>query len=147
MKAIAFAVAASMIAAPVVAQPSAKAFVEGLYEAYRNPDAPSTTGAAAVQVYSPALVTLIRADQKAAGGEAGKLNSDPLCGCQDADGLTPLSIKIVPVSPRSAMATSIFRLGGHVRTVGLRLVRTPHGWRVDDVSSHDLRSLRRFLVD
>ena len=147
MKPIAFVIAASMIAAPAVAQPSAKAFVQGLYAAYRNPDAPSTTGPSAPRVYSPKLVALIRADQKQAGGEVGKLGSDPLCGCQDAEGLKPLSVKIAPVAADKAKATSVFRLGGETRTVGLRLVRTPHGWRVDDVSSPETPSLRRFLAN
>lgn len=147
MKPFTLLIAASMIASPALARPSAKAFVEGLYAAYRNPDAPSTTGAAAPRVYSPRLLALIRADQKQAGGEVGKLDSDPLCSCQDAEGLKSLSVKIAPVSAGAASATSVFRLSGKTLTVGLRLVRTRHGWRVDDVSSPDTPSLRRYLAN
>ena len=147
IKALAVGVVASIIAAPAAAQPGAKTFVEGLYAAYRNHDSPSNTGSTAPRVYSPGLVALIRADQKQAGGEVGKLDGDPLCDCQDPEGLKLLSVKIAPISAVKAKATSVFRLGGEVRTVGLRLVHTPRGWRVDDVSSPDTKSLRRLLAN
>lgn len=142
-----FLIAVVMLAAasPAIAVEMPKAFVTALYKTYDNPDA-DPLGKSARKIFSPSLLALIRAD-KAPDGEVGKLDYDPICGCQDADGLKLLSVTVKPVSAASVHAISKFRIGATIRTVDLTLIRTPIGWRVDDVNPDGTGSLRSYLGD
>jgi hypothetical protein len=86
------------------------------------------------------------------------LNGDPLCDCQEHDSMTTPQIVVHRTGRASAEATVNFIIEGtYVRSITLKLVQTPAGWRVDDVGDagwtvHDpgkpdiIPSLRAWLI-
>ncbi|QYE33865.1 YbjP/YqhG family protein [Polymorphobacter sp. PAMC 29334] len=138
--------ATMLLAAPVLAaEATPTTFVTALYHAYDKPDA-DPLGRGAGKVFSPSLLALVRA-ARAPNGEVGKLDFDPICACQDADGLRLLSVTTKHVFGKNANVVSKFRISATERVVDLTLIKTTAGWRVDDVSSAGVGSLRRLLAD
>src|ERR1700747_1155956 len=79
---------AALPVAARAADPSAKAFVDSIYNAYKGKDAKgiSLSNAAAVRRYfEPKLAAMILQDQKDAArhGEVGALDGDPFVNAQD----------------------------------------------------------------
>jgi hypothetical protein len=74
------------------------------------------------------------------GEEVGTLDYDPLCACQDDDGL---HMRIVSVQEQAATANAVLRsvFAAEARQVGLHLMKTPSGWRIADITSTDGGSL------
>ena len=130
--------------AAVRAMPPPQSFVAGVYAAYARQPTADPLGDDAGSVFTPSLLALIRADQRF-DGEAGKLDYDPLCDCQDADGLRLLAVDAGRATAGRVHVTSRFRISATVRTVDLTLAWTPQGWRIDDVTTARMKSLRRFL--
>jgi len=128
---------------------SARDFVNKLYDAYQHPSCPycpDTLHGAAKHIFSLSLLGLIRRDQRNHTGEAGALDFDPICACQDPDGLHVLKLEIKPISPNRAAADVLVGYAGTTKqAIRLSLLDTPQGWRVDDVSTKDEPSLRKLL--
>jgi hypothetical protein len=103
-------------------------------------------GRGAAAVFSFQLLGLIRADEREAHGEVGRLDGDPICDCQDAGGLalTGLDIQLAPHG-RAAAHVTLHYPSPEVRKLTLQLLWTPHGWLVDDVSTAETPSLRQLL--
>jgi hypothetical protein len=56
-------------------------------------------------VFSPSLINLIHRDQRRTPrGYVGKLDYDPICSCQDFDGLQLTEVRIVKDAPDLAIA-------------------------------------------
>jgi hypothetical protein len=123
---------------------SPEAFVRSIYARFETPDAAAPEPGA---VYSPVLADLIRADAGAAEGEAGLVDGDPLCSCQDSEGFQDLRLEVRPTGPSTADITACFRLSETPVTVYLSLLKTPAGWRVDDVRSAEQPSLKSMLTN
>lgn len=128
----------------------AETFVRHLYSEYndaKKPNGPAFLGKEMTLVFSPALVALIHADaRKTPKGDVGKLDGDPICNCQDPDGLK--LGKLVIDKTGDTTATADVRLdysGGKPDLLKLFLLWTPQGWRVDDVSTSDTPSLKKYL--
>ena len=69
------------------------------------------TGPKARGVFDPSLIALFHADQKALGpDEVGVLDGDPICSCQDWDGIWNLKIDLQPLSDGRAKAAVSFAL-------------------------------------
>ncbi len=131
---------------PAHSQAPAEQFVRGIYAAYASPDAPgSLDPRMAAQIFSPTLLNLIQRDKKVHSGEMGKLDDDPLCGCQDSDGLELSGLRIAPLSNGMLRASISLRFASTTNRLQLFLAKTPAGWRVDDVSSPGIKSLKHFL--
>ncbi len=124
---------------------TAEAFVRGVYADYGRPDSPDVLGEPAPGIFAPRLLGLIRADQKAAGGEVGRLDEDPLCDCQDDDGFRLSSVGVARGAAGGVVATVRFVIGAVPVVVSLDLVTTRDGWRVADVHSRDMPSLVSLL--
>ena len=124
---------------------TADAFVRGVYRDYGKPDRADVLGEPAPGIFAPRLLGLIRADEKAAAGEVGRLDEDPLCGCQDDDGFRLSSVRVVRRAAGRAVATVRFVISVVRVVVVLDLVRTGDGWRIADVHSRDMPSLAAFL--
>ena len=148
MRAFKFLLAASLLCVPAAASAQGKAqarvFVTGLYAGYAHGE-PNYLGRQADQVFSPRLLAAIRKDQSDARGEVGALDGDPICDCQDADGLTHVRVEVVDAGPKRARAVARFRLSGQERAVTLNLASVLGQWRVDDVSTAGSPSLARRL--
>ena len=136
------------VAPPAGAQSlgDARAFVAGLYRAYGRTPKVDYLGPRARNVFSPRLLGLIRRDERNAHGEVGALDGDPICDCQDADGVRLTGLDVDAAGPgRATVRTSVRFAGGERRTMTLDLVSVRGRWRVDDVHSKDTPSLVRLL--
>ncbi len=130
---------------------SARKFVQGLYAAYEYPatlDGPDVLGKSAPRIFSPSLLQLIRHDQAhTPRGDAPDLDGDPICDCQDFDGLRLGALTVASSGPMSVSAHASLKFTGANAPVlvTLALVYTAHGWRIDDISTADMPSLRKVL--
>src|SRR5208337_2992845 len=101
-------------AAPARAQDanSAKTFIESVYQLYpKGGKGVDWTGPRASQYFHPSLIALMRADSKAAGPDnVPALDGDPICSCQDWEGIFDLKIDIQSPSPDRAEAAVSFAL-------------------------------------
>lgn len=124
---------------------TAGAFVRELYKPYETENNPEYLGKSASLIFAPHILNLIRADQKDAKGEVGKLDEDPICACQDSDGFRLSSIKIYRLSAHRKKSTVSFSLGVERRVVTLDLIEWKGSWRVTDVHTEEVPSLISFL--
>ena len=141
--------AALMLAsgAPNAAAPpneTAQAFLERVYADY------VLDGLSSLQhvdeLFAAALAAQIRRDAELAGDEVGYLDGDPLCDCQDLSGIKPRIESVEPRGSDGAEARVVMNFGTRdVRTITLRLEKTPGGWRVADVGTKDEPSLLEAL--
>ena len=136
-------------AQPALAQSadSAKHFLASLYAAYTyngTPPAIDTKGKDAIA--SPSLLKLIAKNRRALNDEAGVLDADPVCQCQDFD-LKTSAIEVELAGRNRAKATVAFTNFNHPDKVRLNLVWADGRWRIDDIrGSHESRSLREALA-
>lgn len=140
------AAAAALLAAPAAAQPSgsAETFVRSLYARYyettsndeqRGPQWRNES------VYAPALVSLLRREQQLSGGEVGFIDADWICQCQDYANLRLGDLRVTPRGRDRAAADVRFTIDGGPYHVRLLLLRTPRGWRVEDVDPDEGENL------
>ena len=137
------------LAAPLYAQAQgldgARAFTLGLYDAYRKGE-PDYQGRDAAGAFAPPLLALIRRDQATTpSGDVGILDGDPICDCQDAQGLKLTHLAISGAGPGRAHARVTLRFPGETRSMGLDLVAEGARWRVADVHTQDTPSLLGLL--
>ena len=123
----------------------ARGFVTGLYRAYQH-GSPDVLGPRARSIFSPALLALIRRDARNAHGEVGALDGDPICDCQDPDGVRLVGLDLAAAGPGRAAAHVRLRFAGsRAEAMTLDLVSIGSRWRVDDVHTADTPSLVRLL--
>jgi hypothetical protein len=128
----------------------ADTFVRQLYGQYEHPstpDGPNIFGKRAASVFSPGLLAIIRKEEKATpSGDVGKLDFDPVCSCQDSDGLKLKGLRVTMNGTGKALATAmLFFPEPTTIEVRLSLIYTPQGWRIDDIWTKDVPGLRKFL--
>lgn len=130
-----------------IAQPEAQTpreFVESLYAAYADSD--FSPFKEPNRIFTSRLVAALDEDLKLADGEVGYLDGDPICQCQDAEGLRATVVSVSQAgSDAAVVSVSIGLFGYEPRPATLSLVRTAAGWRIDDVSSPDEPSLLRAI--
>ncbi len=120
---------------------TARTFTERLYEAYRRGE-PDYLGAKAGATFAPHLLALIRHDQAATpSGEVGALDWDPICDCQDDDGVRAKRIEIDDVAADRVLVTVTLGFPAEAKTVKLDLVLRHGRWRIADVHTKDMPSL------
>jgi hypothetical protein len=122
---------------------SAKHFVDSLYRHYTNHGKGiDFNGPKALSYFSPSLNALMAADAKAVGpNEVGVLDGDPICSCQDWDGIYDLKIDIRMLGndqARAAVSFSLFapKAGADrdFRSLAMTLVRAGTAWRIDNIT-------------
>jgi Protein of unknown function (DUF3828) len=126
---------------------SAKAFVQQVYGDYANPDSQHQERRQA-KFYTPELYRLIVADRKGHPGDVGKLDGDPICDCQDPGNpgeLRVQSVKISVIDPARVKASVGFVIAKEPREAVLSLRFTASGWKIDDIETKDMSSLRGML--
>jgi hypothetical protein len=122
-------------------------FLHAVYAHYAAAGAPiDIDDAQAGTIYEASLLALMREDRRALQGEAGVLDADPLCACQDHD-VRAVKWVLAPVSTGGWSARVSFGNLGSEQHVALSLVRAPQGWRIADVQSENIPSLRASLQD
>jgi hypothetical protein len=145
-------VALSGIVAATGCQPAdshpAKTFLEQVYGKYRDGESgPDTLNKDAPQLFAPELLALVREDQQRAGGEAGVLDHDPVCACQDFGALKVTRINVVPGDAGRARADVDFKNAGKSVRVSFSLREDAGQWRIEDIEEPMIPSLRKFLAD
>jgi hypothetical protein len=149
MKAWLLILSGLLLASSAVAQDlgQAKAFVTGLYAAYGKDPGPDYIGRQAKQVWSPAMLALMRREAASTPkDEVGALDGDPICNCQDYE-ITSVDVKVTQTGPTTARADVFFVNLGRRQLVSLDLVLLGRRWRVDDVHSQGTPSLVALLND
>lgn len=123
-----------VVAAPATETP--KAYIERVYASYRDKnfspfDHPD-------RYFAPMLLGAIKEDARLAHGEVGYVDGDPICQCQDTDGLHARVSRVTKQGATRALAEVILDFtDSTARRVKFSLVRTDAGWRIADVSSPD----------
>ena len=123
-----------------------KAYMERLYASYRDPnfnplDHPDL-------YFASRLVTAMKEDARMAKGEVGYVDGDPICQCQDPDGLRAKIVRVTRQGASKAIVEVIIDFeDSTLRRVRFSLVRTAAGWRIADVSSADEPSFLRAIED
>jgi hypothetical protein len=121
---------------------AAKQFVASVYEHYANHGKGiDFTGPKARSVFDSSLIALLHADQKAVGpNEVGVLDGNPICSCQDWDGIWDLKINVQMEPDGRAKAAVSFALfapkaGSDQDHRSLEMTLMPQGgqWRIRDI--------------
>jgi hypothetical protein len=136
-----------LLAAAAAAQPPAtpRAFLERTYASYRNPDFNPLSHPDLY--FAPRLIAAIREDSRLARGEVGYVDGDPICQCQDTDGVHAKVVRVTSQGPSKASAEVIVDFADSTaRRVRFSLARTAAGWRIADVSSGDEPSFLRAIL-
>jgi uncharacterized protein DUF3828 len=126
----------------------ARSFVQHVYAGYHS-DSYSPAFIHPSATFTPGIIALIRADrQNTPKGYVGALDFDPICGCQDPDGLRVNQLKLVGAAPQRATAFVTLQFGSNPEqeNLQLKLLWTLAGWRIDDITSPERLSLRRLLT-
>ena len=127
---------------------SARSFVQQVYAKYSDPDWQHQE-ARLTKYYTSSLNRMIVADAERHPGEISNLDFDPICDCQDPGDPGDLkirSIKLAAIPVRRMKAAVSITIMAEPLTVTLFLLETPFGWRIDDISSEHMRSLRGLLA-
>jgi hypothetical protein len=131
-----------LAAAPVAETP--KAFLQRVYASYSHKD--FSPFAHADRYFSPQLKAAMDEDARLAHGEVGYVDGDPICQCQDADGLHARVLRVRLEGPGRAIADVLLDYtDSTARRIQLSLLRTKAGWRIADVRSSDEPSLLRAI--
>lgn len=121
-----------------------RAFMQRLYASYANAD--FSPFKHPERVFAPRLRAAIAEDAKLANGEVGYLDGDPVCQCQDADGLKATVVRVTPRGARQATVQVSIGLAGYMpRLARFSLEQGNSGWRIADVGSADEPSLLQAL--
>jgi hypothetical protein len=131
-------------ASPQAATP--RAFLERTYASYANPNFNPFDHLD--RYFAPRLIGAIREDARLAHGEVGYVDGDPICQCQDPDGVHAKVTRVSLQGPSKASAEVIVDFtDSTARRVRFSLVRTAAGWRIADVASGDEPSFLRAVED
>jgi len=129
--------------------PQAETFVRTLYKTYdsKTHSGPDIIGPGAAAIFTPPLLALIRRDVRAHKGEVGKMDYDPICSCQDPDGLKLKSLHIQSDAAGKASASVRLNFPGESSPIDLTLclIWLPQGWRIDDIECKETPSLKKYL--
>ncbi len=123
-----------------------RAFLQALHAHYAPGRSGFSPTGAADALFTPSLLALIHQDQAVPAGAVGRLDSDPVCACQDYDGFMPQTIKVTAQTADTARATVRFNNDGTETVVGYDLVGRAGQWRIDDIADPQMPSLRAFLT-
>ena len=122
-------------------------FLHAVYARYTADGAPpDIDDAQAATIYESSLLALMHEDRRVLQGEAGVLDADPLCACQDHD-VRALKWVLESAGADRWSAHVSFNNLGSAQHVVLSLVRSGPGWRIADIRSDNIPSLRASLQD
>ncbi len=122
------------------AEPSAKSFLTGIYNAYAGVEAKGVALAQPSEIkryFSPGLASLMieDGDRVGKGGDAPVLGGDPFVGHQDAD-ISDVAIEVKESGPAKAVGTVMFSNFGKPEKIVLQLLKVGErdGWRIADIA-------------
>ena len=127
----------------------AEDFVRGIYAKYNTERGVDTTSKGGGAYFSPSLLDLIRKEERRTKpGDVGVLDFDPICSCQDSDGLSLAWLDVKPGATGTAVAVATLHYPDSSEDirVELSLKWFREGWRIDEISTKDVPSLRKLLT-
>lgn len=148
MRGLLLAIAVSQFGAvPAAAQESPRAFVERLYARYYR----NGPGVDRTKIFAPELARLEALDAEQSKGEAGFLDYDPICSCQDWDVITIRWLGLAQTQ-KTAVARLVLSYGPSIspqrpQPITLHLSRGARGWLIADIGAPEMPSLRAALTD
>jgi hypothetical protein len=146
---LALALMLGTVAPPAQDLDRARKFVQSIYARYGSTQAvdPNYLGVDGKAVFSPSLYRLIKHDAETTPqGFVGRLDFDPICLCQDPDGLRVETVTLYRVKQPFVVSKVSHRYSDSTtRLVRLTLVPTKGGWRIDEISGTTMPSLRLLL--
>lgn len=127
---------------------AAEAFVQKLYARYRSEKnfSPFASQKSVDAISTPSLAALYRRDQQTsrAAHDESDLDSDPLSGSQDPEGLQVVSLLVDLPKPGQAVVTATLRIVKEPVVRRLYLVAVKGEWRIDNLTDakgeEDLRA-------
>lgn len=119
-------------------------FVSNLYSNYGENSLYSSLGQGADTLFAADLLALIQEDQRQAKGEVGYLDGDPVCDCQDND-ITNVGVTLHKTESTHLQAEVSFLNVNQPVSIGLSLLQTGQGWRIEDIRTRTASSLRNDL--
>ena len=128
--------------------PSAEAFVRGVYAGYAAAeavDAPPVE--AGPPMWSRRMAALIERDIELAGDDLPFLDADPICNCQDWEGIAVRWVRTRAIGRGRTEATVRFVNAGEAQTARFMLIREDGGWRIDDILNPPYRGLAARLAE
>lgn len=139
---------------------SAKAFLSNIYSHYsRGGKGIEFDGPESNRYFDSSLLALEKADVKANGpGNVPAVDADPICGCQDWEGIWNLAIDVRIESPQRAIANVSFSLfnpkdrpAGESSKLQFTLLKHDGEWRIwdilDESDPKDRVAVRKLLQD
>ncbi len=150
MIALTAALALATSAAAQEGSEGAAQFVRTVFALYDIEDGPWPIDDTVLdQVWSAEMAVLIRRDRELATEDLPYLDADPVCNCQDAEGLTVQAVNIQRAHAGTGArrrAVVSFVNGGEPQTTVLDLVGGPGAWRIGDVvNPHGYPGLKAVL--
>ena len=132
------------------AEPSAMAFVETIYAAYKGKNGNGVsldTDAKVRRYFEPKLAALINKDRKDAAkrGNVSTLDGDPFVDAQDWQ-IDAMDVAVRDTAADKATATVSFMNIDKQITVVLELVKLREGWRISDIAWDRQETLRGILT-
>jgi len=120
---------------------AAKAFLTSVYKHYGTGGiGVDSVGPDAPRYFHSSLVALLRADQKAASPDVGAIDADPVCACQDWNGIWNLAIDVKIEAADRATAKVSFYLADpkddpkdSLRKLAVVLAAENGAWRIYDI--------------
>lgn len=113
---------------------TAQAFLDSLYAPYRTKGFNGQPYTEAGRFFEPILAAAMLRDYQRArrNGVPPTLNGDPFVDAQEWE-IADLAIHVAP-SGEQATATVEFTNLGRKKTLAIKLVQTPAGWRIADIA-------------
>ena len=99
------------------------------------------------RIYAEPLLQLIHQEQRrqATSGELGELSADPLCSCQDPSAVELKTIRPLSFRKHIQRIQVELNVSGQKELITLHLVQQSEAWKVVDVSTRDIPSLKQRL--
>ncbi|MGA0543931.1 DUF3828 domain-containing protein [Brevundimonas sp. VNH65] len=138
-------------ASPAAAQSveaSAEAFVREIYAGYAAAEAEDAAPPEdRPPMWSRRMAALIDRDIELAKDDLPFLDADPICNCQDWEGIAVRSVRTRAMGRGRVEAVVRFVNGGEAQTGRFVLIREDGGWRIDDVLNPPYRGLAARLTE
>jgi Protein of unknown function (DUF3828) len=138
------AVAAAPADAKTASPRTVTAFIQSIYAGYAGPDA-NKPFFERRNVFHRDLARLMAENRRALGGEVGVIGADPLCDCQDGTPRLVRSTVLGQAGQTVRVAVSLINQGQR-SNLTLHLRRDAGAWRVWDIGSPEMPSLRAAII-
>ena len=116
----------------------AETFVRAIYGRYHTEKefSPFAHQGTVDALATPALAALFKRDQQTshAAQDESELDSDPVSGSQDPEGLKLVDLKVQTPAPGQAQATATLQISGEQVVRRFSLLAVKGAWRIDDIT-------------